>query len=93
MQRRWINIIKLQSYLNDGVMTIDLQISNKVIRIVAIYLPHAHYETSNLQYTFHVLQRLIMKAHGKQFEVLIDGDLNFRVNSRVRYRVLQDLGS
>ena len=62
---RWIEPNKNRISLNNRVMAIDLQISIKVIRIIAIDLFHADYESSYFQNRFDDLERLIMEACGK----------------------------
>ena len=74
-------------------MTIDLQIYNEMICIIAVYLFHAKYELSYFQNLLDDLERLVMEAYGKQLKVLIGGDFNLSLNDGVRDRVLQDLCS
>ena len=64
-----------------------------MIRIIAVYLPHAGYESSYFQDSFDESERLVMEAYGKQFKVIIGGDFNLSLNDVIRDRVLQDLCS
>ena len=64
-----------------------------MIRIIAVYLPHAGYESSYFQITFDDLERLVMEAYGKQFKIIVIIDFNPSLNDGVCDRVLQDLCS
>ena len=72
-------------------MAIDLKISHKMIRIIAVYLPHAGYDSNYFQSTLDDVERLIMEACDKRYAVVIGGDFNLSLDQGVRDRLLQDL--
>ena len=73
---------KNQICLNDRVMTIDLQISNKIICIIGIYLLHTCCASNYFQNLFDDLNRLVMEAYGKQYKIIIGGNFNLNLNER-----------
>ena len=52
IHRRRIKAIKQRICVTDRVMAIDLKISHNIIRIIAVYLLHAGYESNCFQSTF-----------------------------------------
>ena len=57
--------------MTDRVMAMDLKIYHKVIRIIAVYLPHAGYESNYVQSKFNDVERLILEACDKRYAVVI----------------------
>ena len=91
VHRRWIKMIKQRICVTDRVMAIDLKISHKMIRIIAVYLPHAGYDSNYFQSTLDDVERLIMEACDKRYAVVIGGDFNLSLDQGDRDRLLQDL--
>ena len=62
INRQWTSDIVQKICVNDRVMAVDLKISKKIIRIMAVYLPHSGYGCNYFQETLLDIKRLAMDA-------------------------------
>ena len=69
------NIIR-KLCISDRLMAIDVTIGSKIMRIVAVYMPHAGYTYEEFSNCFEDLSNLLTEAadHGKY--ILVGGDFN-----------------
>ena len=79
--------------LNARMKNIELQIYKIIIRIIAMNLPHADFESIYFHDTFYDLERLVMETNDKKFKLLIARDFNLNLKDDVRDRVLYNLCS
>ena len=89
--RQWTSDIIQKICVNDRVMAVDLKIDKKIIRIMAVYLPHSGYEYNYFQETLTYIERLAMDAWDKRYTLIIAGDFNLSLDHGDRGRAMTEL--
>ena len=81
VHNRWIGAIKRRICLHDPVMTIDLTISQKIIRVIVNYLPNSlNYDLSYFESNFSDIDGFAMDTNNKRHAVIMVRDCNLHLN-------------
>ena len=90
VHHRWTTNIKHTICLNDRVMAVDLKISQKTIRLIAVYLPHSGYDRKYFQDTFTDIEVLANDAMDKGYTIILGGDFNLSLDQGYRREVMEE---
>ena len=93
VHHRWTTNIKHTICLNDRVMAVDLKISQKTIRLIAVYLPHSGYDRKYFQDTFIDIEVLANDAMDKGYTIILGGDFNLSLDQGYRGEVMEEFCS
>ena len=91
IHRKWISNILQKTCVNDRVMAVDLKVSKKIIRIMAVYLYHSGYGWNYFQETMADIERLAMEALDKRYSLIIAADFNLSLDQGDRGRAMNEL--
>ena len=70
-------------------MAIDLKIAQKIIRVIAVYLPHMDYDWNYFIDTFTDIEGLVMEAMNKGYTLVLAGDFNLTLDQGQRGDVMK----
>ena len=72
-------------------MAIDLKIAQKIIRVIAVYLPHMGYDWNYFINIFTDIEGLVMEAMNKGYTLVLAGDFNLTLDQGQRGDVMKEL--
>lgn len=82
-------VLKVTS-VNDSLIAIDLRIGGRLLRVIAVYAPHAGYPWAEFIDCIDKLASLVMNAQDKGMQIIVGGDFNLNLNIGDRGDVFQD---
>ena len=91
VHRRWTKSIARKICLHDRVIFIDLKIAQKIIRVIAVYLPHMGYDWNYFINIFTDIEGLVMEAMNKGYTLVLAGDFNLTLDQGQRGDVMKEL--
>ena len=80
VNRQWTSSIKNIIDLNDRMMAMDLKISQKIFRLIPLYLLHIVYDREYFHYMFIYMECLIIDAMDKGYVIMLRGDFNLSLD-------------
>ena len=72
-------------------MSVDIRIQHKLVRIIAVYFPHAGYSWQNFSGTIDDVTALCIDAQSQDAALLVGGYFNLSLNYGDRAAALGDL--
>ena len=70
--------------LSNRVLYMDVKISSKVDRIVAVYLSHAGYPWTDFEDQMNLLSQLTTEAQVRGYYIVVAGDFNLDLHAGAR---------
>ena len=84
--RRWLH--KNFTVVNERISTVDLDINEQTIKIVAVYMPHTGYCDHAVDEVYEILDAIIREAWGKRTRLIFARDWNAKVgNSKLDIKI------
>ena len=72
-------------------MAVDLKVSKRIIRIMAVYFIHSGYGWNLFQEIMTDIERLAKEALDKRYSLIIAGDFNLSLDQGDRGRAMHEL--
>ena len=91
LHQRWTGRVARKICLHDRVMAIDVKVSRRTIRIIAVYLPNSWtYDLQYFQEIFDDIERLSMETADKGYALIIAGDFNLSLERGDRGKIMKE---
>ena len=72
-------------------MTVNLRISQKTTRFIAVYLPNSlNYNLNYFEAIFRDIEGLVQDANSKRYAMVMAGDFNLHLNEGDRGHIVED---
>ena len=76
--------------VSDRVLALDVQFGKRIMRFIAVYIPHAGYTNDELEDTYDSLCYITSSAIDRGYEIIIGGDFNTQIGTIFRGVLLNE---
>ena len=87
---KYTKMISKKIIVSDRVISVDLKLKTKHLRLISVYVPHAGYSWDEFDDCMTDTGRLVMEAVDQNKHILIGGDFNLTLYHGDRGRYMQD---
>ena len=92
MHRRHVENIVRKKLISDRVLAVDIKVAvDRIIRVIAIYVPHAGYTWAEFLEVFDAIGALVLEAQHRNMSVILGGDFNLSLAVGDRGDCMADL--